>query len=215
MASDFVFARETSVDDSDWESLYCNSFRQEQRTSVEKLRDAINCGRLILHTTSDDEQGLLCFSLTSVHEASSLLNYLATDQSKQSRGTGSKHVKSLIAELRQNHPNLLGLFAEIDSSREEGIAEEIRKERKRRLEFYRRLSFKGLKQKYFMPNFNKDAPDIEGELLWYEFGGPVSAEKIPEIIREIYTLDYRLPVDDPRVLALKKPSDDELVEEAT
>lgn len=201
------FCHKSTIADSDWEALYEAAFRVDQRTPLTQLQDGIRNGNMLLHRTVQDKQGLLCFSVTNVLQSVALLAYLATDTTKRSGGYGSKHMKSLITQVQTDHANLLGLFAEIESTRDKHISEDERKIRRRRLAFYQRLGFKRLKPVYTVPSYEKSVPDEEGELLWLEFSkGSIDAAKMTEIIKEIYTRAYNLKADDTRVTAVAVPA---------
>lgn len=198
-ATDAVFCLKSSATETDWEKIYEVAFRPDQRTPLIQLQDGVRSGQMYLHRTSASE-GLLCFSITNILPSVALLAYLATDPNKRSSGIGSKHMKSLIAQIRAEQPHLLGMFAEIESTSEKGIGEEEKKHRRRRLQFYQRLGFKRYKSAYTIPSYEPNVADEEGELLWLEFTpGAIGCDKLATVIKEIYTKAYLLKEDDVRV----------------
>lgn len=195
-----IYCRKSSFTDTDWEKIYEVAFRPDQRTPLSQLHDGLKTGQLLLHRSSSGE-GLLCFSVTNILPTVALLAYLATDPNKRSSGIGSKHMKALIAEIRQDHPHLLGMFAEIESTREKGITEEERKHRKRRLAFYHRLGFKRYNAKYTIPSYDPGIPDEEGDLIWLDFHtGTLTCDAVAGIVKEIYVKAYLLHETDTRVV---------------
>ncbi len=202
------FCLKSSVTDSDWEVLYKAAFKEDQRTPMSQLHDGVRSGQLLLHRTVETQQGLLCFTITNILPSVALLAYIATDSTKRSSGIGSKHLKQLLKSVAADHPKLLGLFAEIESTREKDIDEEAKKQRKRRLAFYQRLGFKRLQSDYRIPSYDVKAKDEAGELLWYEFGStPIGCERMAAIVKEIYTDAYHLKEDDARVVNISIEKD--------
>lgn len=200
--ADTIYCRKSSFTDTDWEKIYEVAFRPDQRTPLSQLHEGLKSGQLLLHRSSSGE-GLLCFSVTNILPSVALLAYLATDPTKRSSGIGSKHMKALIAEIRKDHPHLLGMFAEIESTREKGISDEERKHRKRRLAFYHRLGFKRYNAKYTIPSYDPGVPDEEGDLIWLDFNtGALTCDAVAGIVKEIYVKAYLLPETDTRVVSV-------------
>lgn len=200
--ADTIYCQKSTTAETDWEKIYEVAFRPDQRTPLSQLQQGLTSGQMLLHRSSN-KNGLLCFSVTNVLPSVALLAYLATDPNKRSSGIGSKHMKSLIAQVRADSPNLLGMFAEIESTREKGISDDEKKHRRRRLQFYQRLGFKRYKAVYTIPSYDPNVPDEEGELIWLEFNaGAIGAGKLAEIIKEIYTRAYLLKDDDARVTSV-------------
>jgi GNAT superfamily N-acetyltransferase len=201
-ANDTIYCQKSSFTDTDWEKIYEVAFRPDQRTPLNQLHDGLRSGQMFLHRSSNKD-GLLCFSVTNILPSVALLAYLATDPSKRSSGIGSKHMKALIAQVKTDNPHLLGMFAEIESTREKGISEDEKKHRRRRLQFYQRLGFKRYKSVYTIPSYEPTVPDEEGELIWLEFNtGSIGCDKLAEVIKEIYVKAYLLREDDVRVTSV-------------
>ena len=190
----------SSGQEDDWKSLYESAFAQDERMPVPEIRQLFAKGSMQLHKTTNKAGELLCFSLTFFPPSDfMLLSYIATDSTKRSGGYGSKHMKRLIELTKAQHPNHLGLFLEIQSTKEAGLNAETQKARNRRLDFYHRLGAKRLCKTYLEPNLGSPggAPR-HAELLWIEFGNrTVDDTVLPRVIQEIYQHAYNLPASDP------------------
>jgi len=185
--------------EDDWKDLYEASFPLDERMSVTEVRTLLASGTMLLHKTTDAQGGLQCFSLVTVLSNFVLLAYIATDTTKRSSGVGSKHMKALIALLQASYPSYLGLFLEIESTKEKNLPTDEEKARKRRLAFYQRLHCKRLTGKdYLLPSYTPGTAARQGELLWFEFNGPVTDDNVIKgVIAEIYTKAYSITATDP------------------
>jgi hypothetical protein len=184
--------------EDDWKNLYEASFPQDERMSVTEVRSLLASNHMLLHKTTDTQSGLLCFSLVTILSNNVLLAYIATDQTKRSSGVGSKHMKHLIDLLKKLYPAYLGLFLEIESTKEKNLSVDEDKARKRRLAFYQRLHCKRMLHKeYLLPSYTPATPARQGELLWSEFAGSVDDTVLKAVIHEIYTRAYGLNTSDP------------------
>lgn len=193
--------------DTEWEKLYEAAFQPFQRTPYNTLRDGMRNGQILLHTTSEETQGILCFSIVNCLNSFVLLAYIATDTTKRSTGVGSKHMKQLLTEVQAKYPTAIAMVAEIESTRDKNITEEERKDRKRRLRFYQRLGFKRLKTNYKSPSYTATA-DEECELIVYPYTSAFQCTTTSNIIKEIYLKAYVLQADDTRITSL--PASDTL-----
>jgi hypothetical protein len=185
--------------EDDWKDLYEASFPLDERMSIKEVRSLLASGTMLLHKTSDGQGALQCFSLVTVLRTNVLLAYIATDQTRRSSGVGSKHMKTLIDLLKKLYPTYLGMFLEIESTKEKNLSVDEDKARKRRLAFYQRLHCKRmLGKEYLLPSYAPGIPARQGELLWSEFGGSLDSDAtLKTVIAEIYTKAYNLPVTDP------------------
>jgi len=167
--------------------------------TVTEVRSLLTNGTMLLHKTTDAQSALLCFSLVTVLSNNVLLAYIATDQTKRSSGVGSKHMKALIDLLKNLYPTYLGVFLEIESTKEKNLSADEDKARKRRLAFYQRLHCKRMLHKeYLLPSYTPSIPARQGELLWSEFGVDLMGESVLRtVIHEIYTRAYNLSTSDP------------------
>jgi hypothetical protein len=166
---------------------------------VAEVRTMLAAGNLLLHKTTDASGALQCFSLVTPMSNFLLLAYIATDQTKQSSGVGSKHMKALLALLKKSHATHLGLFLEIESTLEPKLSAAEDSVRKRRLAFYQRLSCQRLSGKdYLLPSYTPGLAARQGELLWFEFGGSAGSDStLQAVISEIYTRGYNITTSDP------------------
>jgi hypothetical protein len=189
--------------EDDWKNLYESSFPADERHPVDDLRKLITGGTVILHRTTNKAGELLCFSIVNVMSDFSLLAYIATDSTKRSTGVGSKHMKKLIEELKTAHPTHVGVFLEIESTKEAGLDADTHKARSRRLAFYQRLGAKRMHKSYLMPSYGTaqgTAEARQGELLWVEFTASCITEgTLPRIIEEIFCKAYGLSNTDKTV----------------
>jgi hypothetical protein len=185
--------------EDDWKDLYEAAFPQDERMSIKEVRSQLVSGSMLLHKTTDGQGSLQCFSLVTILSNNVLLAYIATDQTKRSSGVGSKHMKALIDLLKKLYPTYLGLFLEIESTKEKNLSTDEDKARKRRLAFYQRLHCKRmLGKEYLLPSYTPGTPARQGELLWSEFGGAVDSDAtLKAVIHEIYTKAYSLTTTDP------------------
>lgn len=188
--------------EDDWKKLYESSFPQDERMAVEEIRQHLRQGSMLLHKTVNKTNDLLCFSLTFPVTNSDfmLLSYIATDPTKRSGGFGSKHMKRLVEILKAQFPNHLGLFLEIESTREQGLDPATHKARNRRLDFYQRLGAKRLCKNYLWPSMVPGGAPRHGEILWTEFGTKVIDDTVlARVILAIYEKAYNLKTTDPLV----------------
>jgi GNAT superfamily N-acetyltransferase len=186
--------------EDDWKSLYEIAFPDDERMPVQEIRQLLSIGKMQMHKTLNKNNELLGFSLLFLPGSDFvLLSYIATDPTKRSGGVGSKHLKRLIDMLKQQFPSHLGLFLEIESTKEAGLDAATMQLRQRRLAFYQRLGAKRLCKNYIMPTLMPGGKERPGELLWIEFGSPVDDNGVEHVIRDIYSLAYNLPLTDPSV----------------
>ncbi len=200
----------TATLDEAWRRVYEGAFPAEEREPEDKLTKLMEEGKLLYHRTSDANGDLLCFTMVSLAEEFSFLAYMATDPTKRSGGWGSKHLKRLLEQLKENYPQHLGLFFEIEATSPSGVTltEEELKIRERRFVFYQRLGARRLCEDliYLTPSKSAGATDWEtgkeweGELLAIEFGSPVCADALERVMREIYHRFYGRGPQDPLVM---------------
>jgi len=186
--------------ESDWSKLYETAFPQDERMPLADVQVMISNNTMLLHRTTNAAGELLCFSLVTPMSNFCLLAYIATDQTKRSSGVGSKHMRELIQVLKASyHQTQIGLFLEIESTKEANLSVDETTMRKRRLAFYQRLHCKRLCGKdYFLPSYAAGLAHRAGELLWYEFGAAVDKDStVAQVIAEIYTRGYGISSSHP------------------
>jgi hypothetical protein len=190
--------------ETDWSTLYESAFPADERMALADVQAMLTSKTMLLHRTTNAAGELLCFSLVTPMSNFSLLAYIATDQTKRSTGVGSKHMKELLNTLKNTYQQShVGLFLEIESTREANLSVDETANRKRRLAFYQRLNCRRLTGKdYLLPSYTAGGAARAGELLWYEYGAPIDAgldkfAVVSQVISEIYTRGYGLAVTDP------------------
>lgn len=192
-SSSALLCQPSNGQESDWSKLYETAFPQDERMPLADVQAMISNNTMLLHRTTNAAGELLCFSLVTPMSNFTLLAYIATDQTKRSSGVGSKHMKELIQVLKASyHQTQIGLFLEIESTKEANLSVDETTMRKRRLAFYQRLHCKRLCGKdYFLPSYAAGVAHRHGELLWYEFGAAVDKDStVAQVIAEIYTRGY-------------------------
>ena len=179
--------------ESDWSLLYESAFPLDERMPLADVQAMLASNTMLLHRTTNAAGELLCFSLVTPMSNFSLLAYIATDQTKRSSGVGSKHMKELLIVLKNTYQAThLGLFLEIESTKEPNLSATEATDRRRRLAFYQRLHCKRLCGKdYFLPSYGAGLAHRAGELLWFEYGNAVDKDAtLAQVIAEIYTRGY-------------------------
>lgn len=198
MSSTINLCTQSTGQEDDWKDLYELAFPQDERMPVADVRKMLAAGTMLLHKTTNTAGELLCFSIVNPLSNFALLGYIATDSTKRSSGVGSKHMKRLLEILKKQYPTYIGLFLEIESTKEPNLSAEDQKARQRRLAFYQRLGCKRLCKKYLMPTYTQGGQPRLGELLWSEFT-TVNDSDLPAVITELYQKAYNLPATDPIV----------------
>src|SRR5258708_17838255 len=154
--------KESNAEGDGWVQVYENSFPQGQRQSVAEIRTQIDAGTMELDETRDQSDEIACMTLTEVFEGDGpeflLASYTATPPPLRSLGIGSIHRRRLVELLRAEHPEHLGLFSEIESTREPGLDAQTLSTRQRRLAFFLRLGVQRLPIGYRFPSYHRDAP---------------------------------------------------------
>ncbi len=180
--------------ESDWRRLYEAAFPVDERMPVSEISSLLSTTGMLLHRTTDKDGALLCFSLVTPMSNFSLLAYIATDQTRRSGGVGTKHMQALLVSLREKFPQHLGLFLEIESTKEKGLSAEEEKNRQRRLQFYLKLGAKRLIDRdYLLPSYVPGTKARYGELLWFEYERKLEENQhkdIGPVICEIYRRGY-------------------------
>src|SRR4029434_2652835 len=132
---------------NDWINVYEVSFPESQRQDINGLQRQLDDGSMELDETRDQDGDILCMTITEefgrqapAKDAQFLLAcYTAVVPWHRRLVIGSIQRRKLGALLRSEYPNYLGIFSEIESTKEEGVAPEIMKTRIRRKAFFMRL----------------------------------------------------------------------------
>lgn len=189
--------------EQDWRDVYAAAFPASEQEPEARLQNLIDTGRMLYHKTVGKQGELLCFSMVSLAPDFSFLAYIATDPRQRSGGYGSKHMRALIDLLKQQYPNHVGLFLEIESTnpRNQKLSDEDKSVRQRRLAFYRRLGAKRLcrSMHYVVPNKSGQG-ELELDILFFNFSDKTLDHKEKErIVTEVYLRFYELSLQDPLV----------------
>jgi len=189
--------------DEEWRRLYEGAFPAGEREPSDKLSRLMAEGKLLYHRTLNEQGDMLCFTMVSLASNFSFLAYMATDPNRRSGGIGSKHLKRLVEQLKEQFPSHLGLFLEIEATDPDTveISDEERVVRKRRLSFYERAGARIMCEQaiYLTPSYTQVGKEWEGELLAIEFGKRVCKHSVSQVILEIYSRFYQLPPHHPTV----------------
>lgn len=187
----------------EWRRLYEGVFPAGEREPEERLSALIREGKMLYHYTLNANGELLCFTMVTLASNFLFLAYMATDPPRRSGGIGSRHLSRLIELLKEQFPDHLGLFLEIETTDPNTIeiSDEERAIRKRRLKFYQRHGAQIVCEQaiYLTPSYSEPGKEWEGELLAIEFGEPLNRQATAQVIREIYARAYKLPSDHPLV----------------
>jgi len=189
----------TTVLSDSWRRLYEAAFPAGERESEEKLRRLMDEGKMIVHETLTEQGDLLGFTMVSLASNFSFLAYMATDPARRSGGIGTKHLKRLVELLKEQFPNHIGLFLEIEATDPDTvvISDEERPIRKRRLTFYQRIGARVVCDQavYLTPSYTQAGKYWEGDLLCIDFDHQVCKHQVASVIREIYSRFYNLPAN--------------------
>jgi hypothetical protein len=185
-----------------WVQVYECSFPNGQRQSVQQLRQLIEAGTMELDETRDQTETINCMTLTEVFGQAPpkflLACYTATPPNLRSLGIGSVHRRRLAELLKTEYPDYLGLFSEIESTKEPGLDPQTMQTRQRRLAFFLRLGVERLPIDYRFPSYDPGESPLQGELLWVPFGEPtLPVDTLHQVLRRIYTEGYGLSAGDP------------------
>jgi hypothetical protein len=163
----FVSTKEDKVAD-DVVTLYEKSFPKEERQPTAEVKELIDSGRIILHTTRDGDGKLHAFSFTSMHDETAFkfanLDFIATEPGVHSKGIGSLHAKRLNELVKTERPELLGMTLEMEAVAEKGLDPEVFAVRQRRATFYDRLDAPNTNVNYKILDF--EDPSYRGPAEW-------------------------------------------------
>ena len=194
--------RDGDAEGRGWVDVYETSFPPGQRQSVEEIRALVEAGAMELDETRDQDDRIACMTVTEVFDRVGpkflLACYTATPPPLRSLGIGSVHRRRLVELLQAEHPDHLGLFSEIESTKEPGLDPQALVTRQRRLAFFLRLGVQRLPIDYRFPSYHPDAPSLRGELLWVPFAAPtIDRDTLRGVLMRIYTEGYGLAPSDP------------------
>lgn len=182
--------------DTAWVSIYEASFPPDQRQPIDQLAAQLSRGAMELDETRDENGTVLCMTLSEIFrpapqaQAFVLACYTAVVPQLRGLGIGSVHRRKLEQLLRQEYGTYLGLFTEIESTKDATADPELLKTRVRRKNFFLKLGLIPLDVPYVFPSYDGGVP-LEGELLWFPFGSDsIDAEVLQQVVYRIYTEGY-------------------------
>ncbi|MBS1957591.1 MAG: hypothetical protein JST89_25615 [Cyanobacteria bacterium SZAS-4] len=212
--------KDGTFENTEWIELYEEAFPPSQRQNLEEVQKQLQEGVMELDETRDSKEEILCMTLTEVFggdDASEpnllLACYTAVSHQMRGLGIGSIHRRKLGELLSLEYPDYLGIFSEIESTKEKGIDPKDMLVRTKRKSFFMKLGLIPIEIDYLFPSYNKGEPPLEGELLWVPFGPPeIQRSSLEKVLRRIYIEGYRLEHNDPlieqvlKTIRLKSPA---------
>ncbi|HEY9680117.1 MAG TPA: hypothetical protein V6C86_00820 [Oculatellaceae cyanobacterium] len=212
--------KDGTFENDEWIELYEEAFPPSQRQELDDVQQQLRSGVMELDETRDSQEEILCMTLTEVFggdEATEpnllLACYTAVAHQMRGLGIGSIHRRKLGELLSAEYPDYLGIFSEIESTKEKGISEKDMLVRTKRKSFFMRLGLIPVEIDYLFPSYTKGEPALEGELLWVPFGPPeLQVKTLEKVLRRIYVEGYKLDETDPlidsvlKTIRLKSPA---------
>jgi hypothetical protein len=199
--------KDGTLENSEWIALYEEAFPPSQRVDLDDIQKLLAEGVMELDETRDDKEDILCMTLTEVFggDASSEPNFLlacytAVSHQMRGLGIGSIHRRKLGELLSSEYPEYLGIFSEIESTKEKGIDAEAMLVRTKRKSFFMKLGLLLIEIDYVFPSYVAGEPPIEGELLWVPFGRPeLQLSILEQVLKRLYVEGYQLNETDPLI----------------
>ena len=191
----------------DWIAVYEESFPPAQRQDIIGIQEMLSNGQMELDETRDQHGHVLCMTLTEVFSSKPALPafllacYTAVYPEMRGLGIGSIHRRKLAALLEVEYAGYLGLFSEIESTRDTSVDQAAMTIRKRRKAFFLRLGLKEVSVDYRFPSYIKGEEPLQGELLWLPFKSQSQLDEydLTAILCRIYIEGYKLSPNDPLI----------------
>lgn len=187
---------------TDWVAIYQESFPPEQRQPVEELKQQLKSGQLELDETRDQNWRILCMTVSEIFRPTGsqpsfvLACYTAVTPSMRGLGIGSVHRTTMERLLKDEYGSYLGVFGEIESTKQKTDDPLLAQTRIRRKNFFLKCGLIPLNVPYRFPSYDGTEP-LEGELLWFPFGrDTLTSSELESIVLRIYTEGYALSADD-------------------
>lgn len=202
--------KDGTADNLDWVALYEEAFPPEQRQPLDDIRAQLRTGDMELDETRDSAGEILCMTITEVFREKPrsrgprflLACYTAVLKALRGCGIGTIHRTRCQQLLQNEYPSFLGLFSEIESTKEPGVSPETMLVRDKRKRFFMKLGLQPLDIEYWFPNYKGGSP-VPGELLWFPFPGQtLDTPTLTATLKRIYTEGYNLKEDDPLLARL-------------
>lgn len=194
--------KDGNADNTDWISIYEESFPPDQRQPLQELTAQLRDGTMELDETRDQNGRILCMTLSEIFQpragdvAFILACYTAVAPKMRGVGIGSVHRKKMEQLLREEYDEYLGLISEIESTKQHTDDPELAMTRVRRKNFFLRLGLIPLDVPYRFPSYERGEP-LEGELLWFPFGKTdLTPDELEAVVTRIYVEGYALRADD-------------------
>ncbi|HEY9677342.1 MAG TPA: hypothetical protein V6C76_05010 [Drouetiella sp.] len=199
--------KDGTFENTEWIDLYREAFPPSQRQKLAEIQQLLQDGSMELDETRDEKEDILCMTLTEVFggdDASEpnllLACYTAVSHQMRGLGIGSIHRRKLGELLQGEYPNHLGIFSEIESTKEKGIDPQAMLVRTKRKSFFMKLGLIPVEVDYLFPSYVDGEPPLEGELLWVPFGPPeLQLASLEKVLRRIYVEGYKLDQSDPLI----------------
>ena len=207
---DLHVCKDGSNENDDWINIYEISFPPDQRQDIGQLKSNLESGSLELDETRDQFGEILCMTLTEVFTkkmdapAFLLACYTAVVPDFRGMGIGTVHRLKLAELLRAEYKDYLGLFTEIESTKESDLTAEELSTRTRRKKFFLKLGLVPIDVDYHFPSTTEKGESLAGELLWLPFRDTsLDHESLAKILSRIYVEGYGLSPDDPFIATMQ------------
>jgi hypothetical protein len=199
--------KDGTFENTEWISLYEEAFPPSQRQDLDDVQKLLAQGVMELDETRDEKEDILCMTLTEVFggddssEPNLLLAcYTAVSHQMRGLGIGSIHRSKLGELLSSEYPDYLGIFSEIESTKEQGVDAQAMLVRTKRKSFFMKLGLLPIEIDYLFPSYVAGEPPLQGELLWVPFGPPeLQLSILEQVLKRIYVEGYRLDETDPLI----------------
>jgi hypothetical protein len=186
----------------DWVAIYEESFPPDQRQPLDELKQQLQTGKMELDETRDQTGRILCMTVSEIFRPIEkslsfvLACYTAVVPKMRGLGIGTVHRKKLEQLLREEYGSYLGMFTEIESTKQHTDDPELAKTRVKRKNFFMKLGLIPLDVPYRFPSYDGSEP-LEGELLWFPFTrDQLHPDELESVVLRIYTEGYELKPDD-------------------
>lgn len=212
--------KDGTFENTEWIELYEEAFPSSQRQDLSEVERLLKEGVMELDETRDSSEEILCMTLTEVFGGDSagepnllLACYTAVAHQMRGLGIGSIHRRKLGELLSTEYPDYLGIFSEIESTKQKGVDPKDMLVRTKRKSFFMKLGLIPVEIDYLFPSYVPGEPPLEGELLWVPFGPPeLQVSVLEKVLRRIYVEGYKLHETDPliervlRTIRLQSPT---------
>ncbi|MCA9805433.1 MAG: hypothetical protein KC777_25860 [Cyanobacteria bacterium HKST-UBA02] len=193
--------------DGEWIKLYNDAFPDSEAYGTDQFQALIDRGEVKLFETRNKDNELVHFTLLETYPARGnpnsrdfLLNsYTATRADMRGRGIGTVHLGRVLEQLKAENPEHLGVLAEIESPREQGLDAETARTRQRRRSFYDNLGFREIRDyEYLSPSWEEGEAPLPMDLILYPFKPePLTGNEFIDVVQRLYNYGYEMDLSDP------------------